>query len=81
MTAPGDLIEFGDGIVTGMGTFQKYYTQGELKAYLESQLGVEATAATLGVYYLFKDESLQQQVLAKRYRRAPAIAEEDLFRA
>ena len=55
-----------------MGTFQEYYTQAELKAYLESQLGVEAIAATLTVYHLFKDESLQQQVLAKRYRRAPA---------
>jgi DNA phosphorothioation-associated putative methyltransferase len=65
-------MEFGDGIVTGMGTFQKYYTQAELKEYLESQCGAEAIPATLGVYYLFKDETLQQQVLARRYRRVPA---------
>jgi DNA phosphorothioation-associated putative methyltransferase len=65
-------LEFGDGIVTGMGTFQKYYSQAELKEYLESRLGVEAIPATLGVYYLFKDETLQQQILAKRYQRAPA---------
>ena len=64
-------VEFGDGIVTGMGTFQKYYTQAELE-YLETQTGVEAIPATLGVYYLFRDETLQQQVLARRYRRAPA---------
>ena len=31
----------------------------------------EAIPATLGVYYLFKDETLQQQVLATRYRRVP----------
>lgn len=55
-----------------MGTFQKYYTQTELKEYLETQLGVEAIPATLGVYYLFKDETLQQQALARRYRRVPA---------
>jgi len=65
-------VEFGDGVVTGMGTFQKYFTQAELKEYLESQLGVEAIPATIGVYYLFRDETLQQQVLAHRYRRAPA---------
>ena len=65
-------IEFGDGIVTGMGTFQKYYTQAELKQYLESQLGAEAVPASLGVYYLFKDETLRQQVLARRYQRAAA---------
>lgn len=66
-------VEFGDGIVTGMGTFQKYYSQAELKEYLESRLGAEAIPATLGVYYLFKDETLQQQALARRYRRAPAV--------
>ena len=65
-------LEFGDGIVTGMGTFQKYYTQTELKEYLESQCSTEAVPATLGVYYLFKDETLRQQVLATRYRRVPA---------
>ena len=66
-------VEFGDGIVTGMGTFQKYYTQTELKEYLESQVGVEAIPATLGVYYLFKDETLQQQALARRYQRPPTV--------
>ena len=65
-------VEFGDGIVTGMGTFQKYYSQAELKEYLESKLSMEAIPATLGVYYLFKDETLQQQALARRYRRVPA---------
>ena len=35
-------VQFGDGIVTGTGTFQKYFTQAELKEYLESQLGAEA---------------------------------------
>ena len=48
-------VEFGDGIVTGMGTFQKYYTQAELKQYLESQLGAEAVPASLGVYYLLRN--------------------------
>jgi DNA phosphorothioation-associated putative methyltransferase len=65
-------VAFGDGIVTGRGTFQKYYQQAELKEFLEAQLGTEAIPAALGIFYVFKDESLQQQFLANRYRRAAA---------
>jgi DNA phosphorothioation-associated putative methyltransferase len=67
-----DQVEFGDGMLTGRGTFQKFYEQGELKAYLEEQLGADAIPAALGVFYLFKDEALKQQFLANRYRRAAA---------
>src|SRR5262245_2535706 len=34
--APGQAsVAFGDGVLTGIGTFQKFYGQGELKTYLE----------------------------------------------
>jgi DNA phosphorothioation-associated putative methyltransferase len=65
-------VEFGDGILTGRGTFQKYYDQGELKAFLEATLGTEPVPAALGVFYVFKDEALRQQFLASRYRRHAA---------
>jgi DNA phosphorothioation-associated putative methyltransferase len=65
-------VDFGDGVLTGRGTFQKFYEQGELKAYLEEELGTDAIPAALGVFYLFKDETLKQQFLANRYRRAAA---------
>ena len=65
-------VEFGDGVLTRIGTFQKYFEQGELKAFLEEALCVDAIAAALGVFYLFKDQTLQQQFLASRYRRAAA---------
>jgi len=65
-------VEFGDGVLTGRGTFQKFYQQGELQAYLETQLGTEAVAAALGVFYVFRDEALRQQFLANRYRRSAA---------
>ncbi len=32
-----DPVEFGDGVLTNRGTFQKYFEQAELKAYLEEQ--------------------------------------------
>jgi DNA phosphorothioation-associated putative methyltransferase len=61
-----------DGVLTGRGTFQKFYEQGELKAYLEAQLGTEPVPAALGIFYVFKDESLRQQFLAHRFRRRSA---------
>jgi DNA phosphorothioation-associated putative methyltransferase len=64
-------VEFGDGVLTGRGTFQKFYDQGELKLYLEEQLQTEAIPAGVGVFYLFKDESTRQQFLANRFRRCP----------
>jgi DNA phosphorothioation-associated putative methyltransferase len=62
-------VEFGDGVLTGRGTFQKFFDQGELKEYLEIQLQVEAIPAAVGVFYLFKDETRLQQFLANRYHR------------
>jgi DNA phosphorothioation-associated putative methyltransferase len=63
---------FGDGVLTGIGTFQKFYSQGELKAYLEEALGTEAVPAEPGIFYVFKDEAARQQFLANRYRRRAA---------
>jgi DNA phosphorothioation-associated putative methyltransferase len=65
-------LPFGDGVLTGRGTFQKFFGQGELKAFLETELQVEAIPASLGVFYLFRDETLQQQFLASRFRRRAA---------
>src|SRR4051794_31676021 len=62
-------VEFGDGFLTTRGTFQKLYEQDELKAFLEATVGVEAIPASLGTFYLFKDEGKRQQLLANRFRR------------
>jgi DNA phosphorothioation-associated putative methyltransferase len=65
--------EFGDGIVTSRGTFQKFYNQHELRVYLESQLGADAIPAAPGVFYVFKDETAKQQFIATRYQRRSAV--------
>jgi DNA phosphorothioation-associated putative methyltransferase len=62
----------GDGILTQIGTFQKFYTQTELREYLETTLGTDALPAAPGVFYVFRDETLRQQFLANRYRRRSA---------
>lgn len=64
-----EQVEFGDGILTTRGTFQKYFGQGELRDFLQSELGTEAIPAAIGVFYIFRDEAAKQQFLANRYRR------------
>ena len=61
-------VEFGDGILTRIGTFQKFFTQAELREYVESMLKTEAHPASPGVFYVFKDEELRQHFHATRYR-------------
>lgn len=66
-------VEFGDGVLTNRNTFQKFFDQSELKAYLEAQLGTEAVSAGIGTFYLFRDETRQQQFLANRFRRREVV--------
>ncbi len=65
-------FEYGDGVLTKLGTFQKFFTQGELREYIESELGTEAVPAALGVFYVFRDSELRERFLAARYRRRSA---------
>ena len=51
----GDLVAYGDGIITQRNTFQKYYEQEELKTYIDSVLQTDAIAIGLGVFLAFKD--------------------------
>jgi DNA phosphorothioation-associated putative methyltransferase len=66
------FTDFGDGVLTKRGTFQKFFDQSELKQYLEAELGAEAIPATVGVFYVFKEDALRQEFLANRYRRRSA---------
>jgi len=59
---------YNDGVVTRRGTFQKYYAQVELKAFVEQQLGEEAIAVGPGIFYVFRDKDAEQRFLTERYR-------------
>ncbi len=65
-------VPFGDGVVTVRGTFQKFFDQGELKSFIEEELGTEAVPVEPGIFYLFRNESSRQQFMANRYRRRVA---------
>lgn len=68
-----EQAKFGDGVLTSRQTFQKYYTQYELRQYLESELGEDAISAAPGVFYIFKDETAKQQFIASRYHRRISV--------
>lgn len=60
---------YADGYVTGKGTFQRFYGQEELRAWIETTLGVQAVAAAPGIFYVFRDERDVQAFRARQVRR------------
>lgn len=58
--------EYEDGVLTRRGTFQKIYTQGEFREYLESVLQRRVHVAALGIAYVFKDEDAEASYVANR---------------
>lgn len=55
-----------DGIITSRNTFQKYYSQGEIRYYIESSLNESAIAVGQGIFIIFKDKLEEQLFLAER---------------
>jgi len=58
----------GDGYLTQIGTFQKFYEQSDLRSWIEESLGTQATPAAPGVFYVFRNEQDRQAFLASRFR-------------
>ena len=58
-----------DGIITSRNTFQKYYTQSELKLFIELSLDEQPVAVAPGIFFVFKDKNLEQEFLQNRHRR------------
>jgi DNA phosphorothioation-associated putative methyltransferase len=61
-------LPFNDGVLTSRSTFQKYFTQGEIKCYVEDVLQTEAFMVGPGVAFVFSDKTWQQAFEASRYR-------------
>ena len=63
------VAPYGDGFVTSIPTFQKFYEQAELKDWIEDKLSEPAIAAGPGVFYVFRDTADRMAFLASRFRR------------
>ena len=58
-----------DGVLTRLGTFQKFYQQTELKDWIDAALSTDSVPAGPGVFYAFRNETERQSFIASRYRR------------
>lgn len=61
--------QYKDGIITSRNTFQKYYSQQELRLFLHDTLDSEPISVGPGVFVIFKDEEEEQVFLTNRYKR------------
>lgn len=78
-----EVQEFADGCLTCHGTFQKFFTQQELRDWIERTIQVKAVPAAPGVFYAFRDDLARTDFIASRFRRrsvAPRLTKsEELF--
>lgn len=71
---PPDGRVHGDGYLTSRNTFQKYFTQVQLRDFIEHVLDESAIAVGPGVFFVFKDKGLEQRFLQRRYGARAAHA-------
>jgi DNA phosphorothioation-associated putative methyltransferase len=71
---PPDGRVHGDGYLTSRNTFQKYFTQVQLRDFIEHVLDESAIAVGPGVFFVFKDQNLEQHFLQRRYGARAAHA-------
>ncbi len=57
-----------DGFLTSRNTFQKYFSQAELKDYLEHALEQQVFMVAPGIAFIFSDKDTEQQFNLRRYR-------------
>lgn len=64
----------GDGVLTRWQTFQKYFSQRELRSFLEECLEHRAVAMGPGIYFVFKDELEEQRFASERQRNRVGLS-------
>ncbi|MGB0938522.1 MAG: DNA phosphorothioation-associated putative methyltransferase [Colwellia sp.] len=59
-----------DGVITKWNTFQKYYSQAEIRSYIEQALKTKAVALGQGIFAIFKDRKLEEELYLNRQYQA-----------
>ncbi|WP_175558053.1 DNA phosphorothioation-associated putative methyltransferase [Roseibium suaedae] len=67
------LQPYGDGFLSGWDTFQKYFTQDELRRLLSEVTGEPPVNFAPGIVAAFRDKDLEQRVLFRRKSRSVAL--------
>jgi len=55
-----------DGYISSRNTFQKYYSQAEIKEYIDKTLKVESIPVAPGIFFVFSDQYLEQEYLQNK---------------
>lgn len=58
-----------DGFLTSRNTFQKYFTQEQLRDFILQTTGADAVAVAAGIFFVFADDLLLQEFQINRYER------------
>jgi DNA phosphorothioation-associated putative methyltransferase len=58
-----------DGFLTSRNTFQKYYTQEQLRDFILQTTGADAVPVAAGIFFVFADDLLLQEFQINRYER------------
>jgi len=66
-------LSVGDGLLTTKGTFQRFYSQDELRAWIDATLGSSSVAAAPGIFYVFRKRSDGERLLAERARKGTPV--------
>ena len=64
-----DFEECADGVLTGRGTFQKFYAQPELRDWIDGVLDTLSVAAAPGIFFVFRHEEDRQRFSSTLFRR------------
>ncbi|WP_194715671.1 DNA phosphorothioation-associated putative methyltransferase [Noviherbaspirillum soli] len=62
-----------DGYLSSRNTFQKYFSQSQLRDFIEDTLGESAIAVMPGLFFVFRDKELEQRFLAARYSQRTRV--------
>ena len=65
---PEQSEDLADGVITGRGTFQKFYTQSELRDWIDHNLDVLSVAAGPGIFVVFRSEQDRQRFSSTLFR-------------
>lgn len=60
-------VPYGDGVLTGRSTFQKYYSQDELRNYISETLQEVPIPVGPGIFYVFKNKETEQRFMYGRF--------------
>lgn len=66
---PAEAAEHGDGVLTSRGTFQKFYTQNELRGWLDDVLGHPSVAGGPGIFLVFRRKEERHRFARALVRR------------